>query len=204
MRKLLIATQNKGKVIEIREALKGLDLELVSLADLGEFLGRRVAPEELEVEETAETFEGNALIKAIILGNRFGMLTLADDSGLEVDALGGRPGVYSARYCAGSDEDRYRKLLKELKDVPEKERTARFVAVVAVYDPQKEQARTWRGVNEGQIATEPRGTGGFGYDPVFYLPSLDKTEAEITLQEKDQVSHRGRALRKARDFLGNF
>ena len=194
-RKLLIATRSKGKFPEIVSLLEGMPFEFLNLNDVPDI------PKGYEVEEPAETFEGNAIIKAMTLGKKSGLLTLADDAGLEVDAMGGRPGVYSARYAPGTDEDRYVKLLSELKNIPENERTARFKAVIAIYDPENDKVRTCDGTYEGIIAREPKGTSGFGYDPVFYCVKLGKTTAEMTLEEKNSVSHRGEALRKARVIL---
>ena len=194
-RKLLIATRSKGKFPEIVSLLEGMPFEFLNLNDVPDI------PKGYEVEEPAVTFEGNAIIKAMTLGKKSGLLTLADDAGLEVDAMGGRPGVYSARYAPGTDEDRYMKLLGELKNIPENERTARFKAVIAIYDPENDKVRTCEGTYEGIIASEPKGTSGFGYDPVFYCVKLGKTTAEMTLEEKNSVSHRGEALRKARVIL---
>lgn len=195
MKKLLIATRSKGKFPEIISLLEKLPFEFTNLNDIPQL------PKDYEVEEPATTFEGNAIIKAMTIGNRTGLLTLAEDAGLEVDALDGRPGVYTARYAPGTDEDRYMKLLNELKDVPDKNRTARFRAVIAIYDPDNEKIRTCDGVYEGEIAIKPTGTNGFGYDPVFFSTKLQKTNAEMTLNEKNSVSHRGMALRKAREIL---
>lgn len=195
MRKLLVATRSKGKFPEMVSLLEGLPFEMVSLNDAPGL------PRDYEVEEPAMTFEGNAIIKAMTFGNKTGLLALAEDSGLEVDALSGRPGVYTARYAPGSDKDRYMKLLRELEDVPEEERTARFRAVAAIYDPETEKIRTCEGVYEGSIAAEPKGEEGFGYDPVFYNKELGKTNAHMTREEKNAVSHRGKALQKARRIL---
>ena len=160
-RKLLIATRSRGKFPEIVALLRGLPFECFSLNDVPEL------PQDFEVEEPAMTFEGNAIIKAVTFGKRTGLLTLAEDAGLEVDALGGRPGVYSARYAPGTDKDRYMKLLGELEGVPDEKRTARFRAVVAMYNPRTDKVRTCEGVYEGKIVAKPQGTNGFGYDPVF-------------------------------------
>jgi len=195
MKKLLIATRSKGKFPEIVSELKGLPFEFLSLNDIPE-----LSPD-FEVEEPAQTFEGNAIIKAMTLGSKTGLLTLAEDSGLEIDALSGNPGVYSARYAPGTDEDRYKKLLSELKGVPEEKRTARFRTVIAFYDPENNKIRTCEGVYEGRIAFEPKGTNGFGYDPVFYNETLGKTNAQMTIEEKNKVSHRGQALRNAKEIL---
>jgi XTP/dITP diphosphohydrolase len=195
MKKLLIATSSKGKFPEIVAELKGLDFEFLSLRDITSL------PANFEVEEPAMTFEGNAIIKAITLGKKTGLLTLADDSGLEVDALDGRPGVFSARYVKGTDEDRYRKLLDELKNVPKEKRTANFRTVVAIYDPENDKIRTCEAIYKGEINFEPKGNNGFGFDPIFFNSTLNKTNAEMTLDEKNTISHRGQALRKAKEVL---
>lgn len=196
MRELLIATRNLGKLREVMDALGEVPFEIKNLADEGETV-------RAEVEETGSTFEENAILKAKTYAERTGKLTLAEDSGLEVDALGGHPGVLTARYASGSDEDRYKKLLEEVRDVPDESRTARFVAVVAVYDPMSKKIRTCEGAYEGTITRAPRGSGGFGYDPVFFSSELKKTAAEMLVEEKNSVSHRGRALAKAREILLN-
>jgi XTP/dITP diphosphohydrolase len=147
------------------------------------------------------TFEGNAIIKAMTLGKKTGLPVLAEDSGLEIDALSGRPGIRSARYAPGSDEDRCRKLLDELREVPERKLQAQFRCVVAIYDPATDKVRTCEGIYRGRMVREPRGTGGFGYDPIFYNELLHKTNAEMSLEEKNSVSHRGIAVRKAREIL---
>ncbi len=193
MKRLLIATHNKGKVREYKKLLSDLPLEITYLDELGV---------EEEIEETGSTFEENARIKALGYARLTGMLTWADDSGLEVDALGGRPGVHSARYAGpgASDEDRYRKLLSEMEDVPDEARTARFRSVVAIATP---EGKVWTtsGKCEGVIAREPRGHFGFGYDPIFHLPELGKRMAELTPEQKNQISHRGEASRKAKKLL---
>jgi len=195
VKRLLIATRSKGKFPEIIHGLSGLPFELINLNDVSEL------PKDFEVEEPAMTFEGNAVIKAMTLGKKSGILTLAEDAGLCIDALDGRPGVRTARYAPGSDEDRYMKLLSELKGVPIEKRGARFIAVVAIYDPENDKIRTREGVYEGVITDKPIGTNGFGYDPVFYSTELQKTNAEMSLDEKNRVSHRGKALRKIREIL---
>lgn len=172
--------------------MSGMPFELISLDDL---------PINDEVSEDGKTFEENAIIKAKTIGEKTKMLTLAEDSGLEVDALEGRPGVLSARYCVGSDLDRIHKLLKELNGIPKEKRTARFKAVAALYNPLTNKVDTFTGVSEGYIAGKPIGTNGFGYDPVFFNLDLGKTNAQATLEEKNRVSHRGRALRKAKGAL---
>jgi XTP/dITP diphosphohydrolase len=194
-KKLLIATRSIGKFPEIISLLEGLPFEFVSLNDVSEI------PKEYEVEEPAMTFEGNAIIKAMTFGKKSGLMTLVDDSGLEVDALGGRPGVLSARYVAGTDKDRYKKILEELKSVPEDKRAARFRCVIAVYDPSTDRIRTTDGVFEGRIASSPRGEQGFGYDPIFFSAELQKMSAELTMEEKNAVSHRGKALKRMKEII---
>lgn len=189
MRKLLVATANTGKIREIKEILKDVSFEIVGLEDVGY---------DQKIEETGTTFEENARVKAETIGKKLKMLTLAEDSGLMVDALGGRPGIYSARYGEGSDWDRVNKLLKELAGVPEEKRTARFRSAVAIFEPGTGKTSVFEGVTaDGYITSEPRGNNGFGYDPIFYNPELGKTQAEATLEEKNKVSHRARALSKA-------
>ncbi|MBU6500615.1 MAG: RdgB/HAM1 family non-canonical purine NTP pyrophosphatase [Patescibacteria group bacterium] len=193
-RKLLIATGSKGKFPEIVKELGALPVEFLSLADLG-------YPADYEIEEPAMTFEGNAIIKAMTMGKKSGLLTLADDSGLEVDALGGRPGVFSARYTPGEDADRCVKILQELRNVPDGERGAQFRCLVAIYDPETEKVRTCEGIYRGRIIREEHGTNGFGYDPIFYNDELGKTNAEMSMEKKNSVSHRGAALKKAKEIL---
>lgn len=191
MKTLLIASGNPGKIREIKEILKGIPFEIKSIKDI-DFKD--------EIPETGKTFEENAISKVKITGGKTGFITLADDSGLEVDALGGRPGVRSARYAQGSDGDRVNKLLKELKEVPKKKRTARFRAVVALYIPAN-RIITFEGVSEGYITEKPMGKNGFGYDPVFFNLDLGKTNGEASPAEKNLVSHRARALFKLKEFL---
>lgn len=188
--KLLVATTNQGKLKEYRDLLAALEVEWVSL--------REVGLAEMEVEETEPTFEGNAILKARAYAEASGILTLADDSGLEVDALNGAPGVYSARYGAPelkTDRDRYERLLSNLRDTPLEKRMARFRCVVAIAAPQQ-AIQTVEGIVEGKIAFEPRGTNGFGYDPVFLMED-GRTYAELPSEDKNRLSHRGKALEKA-------
>jgi XTP/dITP diphosphohydrolase len=191
--KLLIATHNRGKVAEYAQIMQDLGLELVSLADVGV---------DLAVEETGATYAENALIKARSYATATGLPTLGDDSGIEIDALGGEPGVYSARYGGedASDEDRYRLVLRRMAKVPDAQRTARFRCVIALVWPDGEEDLV-EGVCEGRIAREPTGTHGFGYDPVFFVPEYDRTMAELPPEVKNRISHRGRAARAARDVL---
>ena len=186
---LLIGTSNPGKLREISAYLSGLDLHFLSLRDVG--------LESLDIEEPFETFEANAEHKARAYAEASGLAALADDTGLVVDALGGRPGVYSARYASGVDQNRYLKLLGELEGVPDERRTARFVCAMAFVDPQTGAVETRRGKVEGRIAQAPSsGTEGFGYDAVFIPDGYSLTLAEIPLAEKNGISHRGDALRQ--------
>jgi XTP/dITP diphosphohydrolase len=190
---LLLATRNPGKLREYRQMLEGLSLEILSLDD---------ALLDLQVEETGSTFAENALLKAQGYSRASGMLTLADDSGLEVDALDGEPGVRSSRYAGpdATDNQRNRILLDRMADVAPADRTARFRCAIAVVSP---DGRSWvvEGSLEGLIALQPEGEGGFGYDPVFLLPQTGMTAAQLTPQQKNRISHRGQALRKARAIL---
>jgi len=186
--KIVFATKNKHKVSEVRELLKGTDIEIVEIE--GEF----------NPEESGETFEENAYIKAYEAARMMNMPALADDSGLVVDALGGRPGVYSSRY-EETDEKRINKLLHELENVAAPNRTARFVCAMVVVSPQGEKLFSTTGVCEGEIAFSPSGEMGFGYDPVFYFREKDVTMAELPMEEKNEISHRGKALRKTVEWL---
>lgn len=196
MRKLLVATHNQGKVREYRELLAGIPVEVTYLDPEGITL---------EVAETGATFEENARLKASTYAGLSGLWTWADDSGLEVDALGGGPGVFSARYAGANatDADRYRKLLDALAGVSWDQRTARFRCTVALATPEG-TVRTVDGVCEGIIAFGPAGSNGFGYDPVFYLPDHDQTMAQLPPEVKNQVSHRGRAAKNALAVLKNM
>jgi XTP/dITP diphosphohydrolase len=184
-RRLLIATRNEGKLREYDQLLAGLHISLTYLIEEG--ITR-------DVEETGNTFSQNAIQKAREYARISGLLTLADDSGLEVDALHGEPGVHSARYAGASatDEDRYRLLLARLKEVPWEQRSARFRCVIAVAQPGGE-THTSEGVCEGVIAFAPQGEHGFGYDPIFFLPEHGKTMAELAPEVKNRISHRARA-----------
>jgi XTP/dITP diphosphohydrolase len=188
--RLLFATTNPGKVKELR-GLVGDAVEVVSLKDL---------PPVPEPVEDGETFEANAEKKARAYAQATGLPSLADDSGLCVDALGGRPGVHSARYAPGDDRARYEKLLGELSSVPEERRTASFRCALCLALPDG-KVRIEVGRCEGRILNGPRGSHGFGYDPVFFIPALGKTMAELTSEEKAGVSHRGEAFRKMRQAL---
>ena len=190
---VVLATKNQHKVQEIRALLADLPITFLSLADF---------PDLPEVVEDGATCEENAVKKARETAAGTGHWALADDTGLEVDALGGRPGVYAARYAgeqatyAGNCE----KLLEELKHIPVEQRGARFLTVMALSDPEG-QTEVVEGELQGQITEQFYGSQGFGYDPVFYVPKAHKTLAEMTLAEKNELSHRGQALRLAKDLL---
>jgi len=196
VKRLVLATKNKGKVREIRELLQNLPLEIVGL---------EAYPDAPEVVETGVTFAENATLKAKIIAEFTGQMTLSDDSGLEVDVLNGAPGVYSARYGepGWNDQERYQYLLEKMKDIPETQRTARFQAVIALYEPALGLLELAQGTIEGKIGTVPRGNNGFGYDPVFYLND-SKTMAELSEVEKNQQSHRSRALERLKPRLSEL
>ena len=191
--RLLLATNNAQKVRELRLLLGHLPLQLLTPADLGL---------SLDVVEDGATFEANALRKARAFADASGLTVLADDSGIEVDALGGRPGVQSARYGGPGleDEDRVALLLRELADVPDGERTARFRAVLAVAASDGTE-RVAEGSCEGTVARAPDGANGFGYDPIFFVPALGVTMARLSDEEKGAISHRGNAARKIAPVL---
>ena len=191
--RIIFATSNQGKMREIREILKGLGTEILSMKEAGV---------QADIVEDGDTFEANAVIKAKAVWEEAGGIVLADDSGLEVDALGGEPGVYSARYMGEktSYEIKNWNLIHRLAEVPEEKRTARFVCVIAAALPDG-RVLTTRGTMEGRIAYEPAGAGGFGYDPILMLPEYGKTSAEITMEEKNAISHRGKALRAMKELL---
>ncbi len=190
---IILATRNKKKVEEIIRITSDLPVTILSLDDY---------PNCPEVEEDKDTFEGNAVKKALEIADCTGKIALADDSGLEVEALGGAPGVYSARY-AGEDGNALKnceKLLIELRTVPDEKRGAQFVCCMALAFPDGE-VKTFIGHARGKIGREPQGKKGFGYDPVFFPDGYDKTFAEMSADEKDRLSHRGKALKKLFDFL---
>jgi len=196
--KLLIATGNPGKMREYADLLADLPFELVSLRDLGITH---------EVDETGETFSENAWLKASEYATISGLLTLADDSGLEVDALSGGPGVRSARYgedSCNSDEDRVELLLKNMKNVPWEKRGAKFRCVIAIALPEGEEptlVAQAEGFVAGMIQYQAQGDNGFGYDPVFYLPEYDKTAAQLPTNVKNRISHRAHAAKQAVEAL---
>jgi XTP/dITP diphosphohydrolase len=193
MNKLLIATNNQGKIEELQDLLQDMGIELVTPAQIGL---------ELNVIEDGLSYSENASKKAIAFAQASGLISLADDSGLEVDALGSAPGLYSARYSpktGASDKDRRAYLLQNLQDKP-RPWTARFHATIAIATPDS-QLQITEGFCEGEIIPEERGTGGFGYDPIFLLPEPGKTMAELTMDEKNRLSHRARAVIKAKPIL---
>ncbi len=197
MTTLLVATHNKGKLREIKALLEDIDIVVMALSDLDDPVP--------EVIEDGATFKENALKKAVETANHTQFLTLADDSGLCVDALNGDPGVYSARFADGQrdDAENRKKVLMLLNDVPEPERTARFKCSIALAVPHKMIAAV-EGVCEGKILREEKGVNGFGYDPIFYFERFDRTFAEISAQEKNEVSHRANALRMMKDILVEY
>lgn len=186
--KFIIATNNKKKLRELSAILSELGVEAVSLAEAGV---------ESDAEETGTTFEENSRIKALAAMKEANLPAIADDSGLEVDALGGEPGVYSARYGGDKcreDVERYQYLLKNMENVPDGERTARFVSVITCTFPDGREISA-RGEIEGEILRAPRGEGGFGYDPVFFVKSENMTTAEMSAERKNEISHRALSLR---------
>ena len=191
--RILFATGNQGKMKEVREILADLGVEVISMWEAGV---------SAEIVEDGETFEENAVIKARTIMELTGEVTLADDSGLEIDALGGEPGVYSARYM-GEDTSYHIKnndLIRRLSQVPRQQRTARFVCSIAAAFPDGEIITT-DGVIEGLIGYEEAGENGFGYDPIFVVPQLGCTTAQLSDEQKNEISHRGKALRKMKEEL---
>lgn len=193
MKKIVFATGNQGKMKEVRVILADLGYEIVSIKDLGI---------DVDIEENGSTFEENALIKARALAKLTNEIVLADDSGLEVDYLDKAPGIYSARYM-GEDTPytvKNNHIIELLKDVKGNDRSARFVCAIACVCPDGTE-RITRGTLEGQIAYEEKGINGFGYDPIFYVPEFDCTSAELSLEQKNKISHRGKALMEMKEVL---
>jgi XTP/dITP diphosphohydrolase len=195
-RKLILATRNKGKLKEIQVLLSDLDIDIMSLDE---------AENAPHVVEDGKTFMENAFKKAKVIAEATGIMALADDSGLEVDALDGAPGVYSARYSGedASDASNNEKLLADLEGVSSEKRSAHFSCVIIVYHPSGRWIST-EAECEGEITTNPSGDQGFGYDPVFYIPSIKRTMAQLSPEEKNSLSHRGKALEKLKAELPNF
>jgi len=193
MRALLLATTNRHKLDEFYTIFSDLPLTLQSL---------REVQIDTDVEETGQTFAENAQLKARFYAQASGMLSLADDSGLEIDALGGAPGVYSARFAGRetSYEERFRLILEQMRGLTGEQRRARFRCAIALAEPHG-QCRIVEGMIEGIVADSPRGIHGFGYDPIFLLPELGRTFAELTSEQKNRISHRGRAAQFARVLL---
>ncbi len=188
MEKLIVATKNKGKIVEIKKVLTNIPFEIVAMNEIGI---------EIDVVEDGTTFEENALKKATEICKVSKNIVLADDSGIEVDYLDGRPGIYSARFGGtdATDEDRNKILLNMLKDIPFEERSARYVCAIAVAFPDG-RSFVVRDTCEGFVGTECRGENGFGYDPLFYVREYDKTMAELSMDIKNRISHRAKALEK--------
>ena len=186
---IVIASKNKGKIREIRQIYADLPVAIVEHPDLP------------DVVEDGDSFSANARKKAIEIARHTGKWALADDSGLEVDALNGAPGIYSARWSGGGDEANNDKLLAELREVPPPARTARYRAVVVIASPDGRIVAEADGVCDGLIGFERKGTGGFGYDPLFVIPQFGRTMAELPAETKHSISHRGEALRRLRDPL---
>lgn len=192
MRKIIFATGNEGKMREIREILADLDAEVLSMKEAGV---------ETDIVEDGKTFEENAQIKAKTVCALTGEIVLADDSGLEIDYLNKEPGVYSARYMGdASYSEKNANLVKRLEGVPDEKRTARFVCAVAAAFPDG-RIKTVRATMEGRIGYEEKGKNGFGYDPIFFLPEYGCTSAELSMEEKNRISHRGKALRAIKEEL---
>lgn len=191
--KIVFATSNEGKMREIREILKDLGLPVLSMKEAGA---------QMDIVEDGTSFDENARIKARAVWRKTGGIVLADDSGLEIDYLGGEPGIYSARYMGEhtSYEIKNWNLIHRLHGVSEAERTARFVCAIAAVLPDGREVLA-RGTMDGYIAKEPAGSGGFGYDPILFLPEYGKTSAELTMEQKNEISHRGKALAAMRQCL---
>ncbi|MFC4355983.1 XTP/dITP diphosphatase [Chryseomicrobium palamuruense] len=191
MKELIIATKNQGKAKDFESIFGPLGYTVKTLNDVASHI---------DVEETSSTFEGNAILKAEALAKELHTFVIADDSGLEVDALDGEPGIYSARYAGEAKDDNANMdlLLQNLEGIEDEKRTARFVCAIAVAAPGKE-TETYRGTCEGRIAFERKGAYGFGYDPIFWVPELGKMMAELKPEEKAAISHRGQAIRKVHE-----
>ena len=196
MDKIVFATANEGKVKEIKEILADFSIEVVSLKEMNITT---------EVDENGTTFEENSLIKARAVSKLTGLPALADDSGLEVDYLDGAPGIYSARYLGRDTDYEYKNnyIIDKLKEAKGEERAARFVCVISLVLTDGREFVT-KGIMEGRIGYEIKGENGFGYDPIFYLPEYGKTSAELTGEEKNKISHRGKALREMKDLIKNL
>lgn len=196
MNKIVFATTNEGKVKEIKEILEGFPVEVVSMKEMNITT---------DIEENGTTFEENSLIKAREISKLTGLPALADDSGLEVDYLNGEPGIYSARYLGKDTDYNYKNnyIIDRLKEAEDKERSARFICVISLVLPDGREF-VKKGVMEGRIGYEIKGENGFGYDPIFYLPEYGKTSAELSSDEKNKISHRGKALRAMKEVIAEL
>lgn len=197
MNKLIVATKNKGKIAEIKKVLSNIPFDIVSMGEIGI---------DIDVVEDGTTFEENSLKKAIEICKVSKTMVMADDSGLEVDFLGGAPGIYSARFGspeAKTDEDRNEKLLNSLKEIPFEQRTARFVCAIAVAFPDG-RSFVVRGTCDGYIDFKSKGANGFGYDPLFYIPQYEKTMGELEGEIKNKISHRAKALDLMANEINNY
>ena len=192
MKKILFATNNKGKAREFKKILSDLQLEVLTLNDF-DF--------NEDILEAGSTYEENAAIKAKKGGEVSGLISFGDDTGMEVDALNGFPGLHSKRFASGTDNDRNKLILEKLKDIPGDKRNVKYIGVIAIYNPNTQETEIFRGELSGIIALKPRGKNGFGYDPIFYLPKYKKTVAELSDDKKNKISHRQKALIKAKECL---
>jgi XTP/dITP diphosphohydrolase len=193
--KLFVATNNQGKLREVQEILAGVPIDLVTPAQFG-------LPPEFDPPETGNTFQENAQQKAMAFAEKTGLLSLSDDSGLCVTALGGKPGIHSKRFVEGSDHDRNLKLLELVKDQPD--RSAYFISVICLYDHSTKQVQFFEGRVEGRLAAEGHGTQGFGYDPIFIPTGYEQTFGELGSDIKNKLSHRARALEKVKEYLNTL
>ncbi len=196
MKKIILASNNKGKIAEVKEILKDMNVEVISMKEAGL---------DVDIEENGSTFEENALIKAEAIMKMTGEITIADDSGLEVDYLNKEPGIYSARYMGHdtSYDIKNNAIIQRLDGVKGTDRSARFVCAMAVVFPDGKNIIA-RGTMEGLIADKPMGENGFGYDPIMYLPEYQKTSAQLSSEEKNKISHRGKALEKLKTQLQEY
>jgi len=193
--KLLVATRNQHKFREIKQILKSIPYRIINLNQL------KSISKDLDVRETGKTFKANAILKAKAFSRQANLLTAADDSGLVIDALNGQPGIYSARFANNDFTTAMKKIINQLKHVPFKKRTAKFVCVVALYDPDKKHLTTFTGETHGWITTSPKGNNNFGYDPIFLSQDLNQTFGQASFSQKNQVSARARAFIQLKQFL---
>jgi XTP/dITP diphosphohydrolase len=195
MEKILLATNNKNKKKEIKEILKGINYKILS----GDELNLNII-----IEESGNTYEENALLKARKYAEKSNYLTISEDSGLEIDYLQGKPGIYSARFVKGTDQDRYLKILNVMHGIPSSKRRAKFICVAGLYDPLLSRFYSFRGESDGYITTKPIGKKGFGYDPIFFNNKLGKTNAQASVEEKNKYSHRTEAFKQLKFFLNTY